>query len=87
MENDGERVGNSECGGSSRKAFEKYMREVFGVCSTFSEYRETTPRSIKDIQPGDVLVYPARPGHRPFIWNIQAIRQLIALFLGIPKHY
>lgn len=51
-------------GGSSRKAFEKYMREVFGVCSTFSEYRETTPRSIKDVQPGDVLVYPARPGHR-----------------------
>lgn len=51
-------------GGSSRKAFEKYMRGVYGVCSTFSVYHETQPRSIKDVRPGDVLVYPARPGHR-----------------------
>lgn len=40
------------------------MREVYGVCSTFSVYHETLPRSIKDVQPGDVLVYPARPGHK-----------------------
>lgn len=51
-------------GGSSRKAFERYMREVYGVCSTFSVFHETQPRSIKDVQPGDVLVYPARPGHK-----------------------
>lgn len=50
-------------GGSSRKAFERYMRNVYGVCSTFSVHRETKPRAIKDIQPGDVLVYPARTGH------------------------
>lgn len=51
-------------GGSSRKAFEQYMRGVYGMCSTFSLYHETQPRSIKDVQPGDVLVYPARPGHK-----------------------
>lgn len=51
-------------GGSSRKAFERYMRNVYGVCSTFSVYRETKPRQVKDIQPGDVFVYPARPGHK-----------------------
>lgn len=50
-------------GGSSNKAFEKYMRNVYGWCSTYSVYHETTPRSILDVQPGDVLVYPARPGH------------------------
>jgi len=51
-------------GGSSRKAFERYMREVYGVCSTFSVYHETKPRAVKDVQPGDVLVYPARSGHK-----------------------
>ena len=51
-------------GGGSRKAFEKFMREVFGCCSTYSLYNETRERAIKDVQPGDVLVYPARPGHK-----------------------
>lgn len=49
-------------GGSSRKAFEKYMVDVYGLCSTFSMYHETKVRDIKDVQPGDVLVYPARKG-------------------------
>lgn len=49
-------------GSKSRKAFERYMREVFGLCSTFSVYLETKPRPICDVQPGDVLVYPARNG-------------------------
>lgn len=51
-------------GGSSRKAFEKYMRGVYGMCSTYSVYHETQPRAIRDVQPGDVLVYPARMGHK-----------------------
>lgn len=49
-------------GGSSRKAFESYMRNVYGWCSTYSVYHETKPRPIIDVQPGDVLVYPARAG-------------------------
>lgn len=51
-------------GGKSRKAFERFMREMYGVCSTFSVYHETRPRHLEDVQPGDVLVYPARKGHR-----------------------
>ena len=51
-------------GGSSRKNFEKYMRQVYGMCSTYSVFHETKPRSINDVQPGDVLVYPARPGRK-----------------------
>lgn len=50
-------------GGSSRNAFEKYLRNIYVCCSTYSVYHETTTRSILDVQPGDVLVYPARPGH------------------------
>ena len=51
-------------GGASRKSFEKYMRQVYGMCSTYSVFHETKPRSIEDVQPGDVLVYPARPGRK-----------------------
>lgn len=49
-------------GGSSRKAFDIYMRNVYEWCSTYSVYHETTPRPISEVQPGDVLVYPARKG-------------------------
>lgn len=51
-------------GGASRKSFEKYMRQVYGMCSTYSVFHETKPRSIEDVQPGDVLVYLARPGRK-----------------------
>lgn len=47
-------------GGSSRKALEKYLRKAYECCSTFSVSRETKPRKISEVQPGDVLVYPAR---------------------------
>lgn len=47
-------------GGSSRKNFEKYMKRMYGICSTFSVYHETKVRQVCDVRPGDVLVYPAR---------------------------
>ena len=47
-----------DCG--SRKALEKFLKNAYGVCSTFSVSRETEPRKISEVQPGDVLVYPAR---------------------------
>ena len=51
-------------GGSSRETFEKYLRHVYGVCNTASVYKETKARELKDIQPGDILVYPSRQkGH------------------------
>lgn len=55
-------------GGSSRKAFERYMRNVYGVASTYSLSRELEQRRLKDIQPGDVFVYAAadRPGNQKY---------------------
>lgn len=47
-------------GGASRQALEKFLKHAYGVCSTFSVSRETEPRPISEVQPGDVLVYPAR---------------------------
>jgi len=38
-------------GGTSRKALEKFLTRAYGVCSTFSVSRETTPRPISDVQP------------------------------------
>lgn len=46
-------------GGASRKEFEKYMKNVYVWCSTYSMYNETKPRAIKDVKPGDVLVFKA----------------------------
>ena len=51
-------------GGSSRKSLEKFLKIAYGVCSTFSVSGETKPRQISEVQPGDVLVYPARSGKR-----------------------
>ena len=51
-------------GGSSRKAFERYMRNLYGVASTFSLSREMKTRRLADMQPGDVFVYPARSGQK-----------------------
>ena len=51
-------------GGSSRKAFERYLRNLYGVASTFSLSREMRTRRLTDMQPGDVFVYPARYGQK-----------------------
>jgi len=51
-------------GGASRKAFEKYMRDVYGLCNTASLYRSLDQRPLSEVQPGDVLVYPARKGRK-----------------------
>ena len=47
-------------GGNSRKEFESYLRNVYGHSNTESVFKETKERDIKDVQPGDVLVYPSR---------------------------
>ena len=47
-------------GGSSRSALEMFLKHAYEVCSTFSVSHETQPRPISEVQPGDVLVYPAR---------------------------
>ena len=51
-------------GSSSRKSFERYLRNLYGVASTFSLSREMKTRRLADMQPGDVFVYPARYGQQ-----------------------
>lgn len=51
-------------GGASRKSFERYLKNLYGVASTFSLSREMQTRRLADMQPGDVFVYPARYGHK-----------------------
>lgn len=61
-------------GGKSRKAFENYMRRVFGSCSTFSMYHsDTRPQNPADVRPGDVFVFPTangRLGHAVLIADV-----------------
>ena len=51
-------------GGSSRKAFNSYLRRVYGMASTYSLSRGLQQRALGDMQPGDVFVYPARYGQK-----------------------
>lgn len=55
-------------GGSSRKAFNNYLKRVYGLASTYSLSREMPRRPLSDIQPGDVFVYAAvdRPGNQKY---------------------
>lgn len=55
-------------GGASRKAFNNYLRRVYGMASTYSLSRELRQRPLADMQPGDVFVYAAvdRPGNHQY---------------------
>lgn len=46
-------------GKKSRKAFERYMRNVYGAANTYSLKQELPKRYFPHIQPGDVFVYAA----------------------------
>ena len=45
---------------SPNDGFEKFLKNAYGACSTFSVSRETEPCPISEVQPGDVLIYPTR---------------------------
>ena len=55
-------------GGASRKAFNNYLKRVYGMASTYSLSREMQQRTLADMQPGDVFVYAAvdRPGNHKY---------------------
>lgn len=73
-------------GGDSRKAFEKFLRRAYGVCSTYSVYHETKPRQINDVKPGDIFVYPAKMkgalGHAIIVVDVARKDNKIALLLA-----
>ena len=60
-------------GGASREALHRYLRHLYGVASTFSLCREMQPRTLAEIQPGDVFVYPGKGqflGHAVFVVDV-----------------
>lgn len=70
-------------GGASRRALEKFLKRAYGSCSTYSVSRETEPRPISEVQPGDVLVYPARKlegmGHALFVVDVARKGKKVAI--------
>ena len=46
--------------GESREKFESYLKSVYCHSNTESVFKETQTRNIKDVRPGDILVYPSR---------------------------
>ena len=58
----------SYSGGASRRVFNSYLRNVYGLASTYSLSREMKQRPFTEIQPGDVFVYAAvdRPGNHKY---------------------
>lgn len=50
-------------GGADRKAFESFMKRVFGSCNTTSLYSSLSSRRLEDMQIGDMFIYPHRKVH------------------------
>lgn len=60
-------------GEDSRESLEDYLRGVFRVANTYSLCQEMQDRTLADIQPGDVFVYPAnseRYGHAVMVADV-----------------
>ena len=47
-------------GGNNRKAFERFMRSVYGACNTTSLHRSLKTRDLSNMQIGDIFVFPHR---------------------------
>ena len=50
-------------GGNDRKAFETFMKQVFGSCNTTSLCSSLPSRQLADMQIGDMFIYPHRKVH------------------------
>ena len=60
-------------GDASRESLEKYLRNVFDVANTYSLCQEMEIRTLTNIQPGDVFIYPAnsqRYGHAIMVADV-----------------
>ncbi len=51
-------------GGGDHEALHKYLRRVYGMSNTSTLRHEMKKKRLADIEPGDVLVYEAGPGHQ-----------------------
>lgn len=64
-------------GGSDRKAFERYLRKVYGKANTASLRKQLGQKPVTDIAPGDVLVYtdPDFYGHAVTVVDVAVNRK------------
>ncbi|MBO5615170.1 MAG: hypothetical protein J5932_03480 [Prevotella sp.] len=71
-------------GGASRKALDKYLKNLYGVANTYSLNREMPVRPLSEMQPGDVFVYPAHGnmmGHAIMVVDVAVNRHGKKAFL------
>lgn len=54
----------------SKETFGKYLTFLFSYAGTLSMGRECEPADLKDIQPGDVFLYSASPGHVVLVLDV-----------------
>ncbi|WP_114792267.1 DUF4846 domain-containing protein [Niabella yanshanensis] len=57
-------------GGSNKTSFQKYLDRVFGMCGTASLEKQLNPASMKNIEPGDVLIKGGFPGHAMIVVDV-----------------
>lgn len=67
---------------NDRKAFERYLSNVFGFCGSASLERQlSTVADFRSIQPGDVLIRGGFPGHAVIVADLAANDQGEKIFL------
>lgn len=64
-----------------RRAFEKYLREVFSYCSTRTLARQLVRASLNSVEPGDVFIRSGSPGHAMLVVDVAEDRQGDRIFL------
>lgn len=57
-------------GGPDKTGFPKYLDRVFGMCGTASLEKQLKPASMKNIEPGDVLIKGGFPGHAMMVVDV-----------------
>lgn len=77
-------AGKAYCyrGGSDRRAFENYLRNVFAWCGTASLARQLkTVKCMDEMQPGDVLIKGGFPGHAAIVMDVALDRHGKKIYL------
>lgn len=57
-------------GGGDKTNFSRYLDRVFGMCGTASLEKQLRPGSMKNIEPGDVLIKGGFPGHAMIVTDV-----------------
>jgi hypothetical protein len=67
--------------GNDYSSFRQYMEVVFSYAGTLSLSKELQPVDMKDMQPGDVLIYGGSPGHAVIVVDMAKNRMGRKLYM------